>query len=58
MGGWLRVKVSRHTFGTNAHLILCIILQKSLDTTTWELEDKECQLWTRQIFLHDAARWW
>ena len=27
----------RHTFGTNAHLILGVVLQETLDTTAWEL---------------------
>lgn len=27
-----------HTFGADAHLVLGVVLQETLDTTAWELE--------------------
>ena len=33
-GGW-EIEL---TFGTDAHLVLCVVLEETLDTAAWELE--------------------
>jgi hypothetical protein len=34
-----KARIKIHTFRTNAHLILRVVLQETLDTTAWELQN-------------------